>query len=101
MCSFDIAHFEFFIEILSCRWSTLHCQFSSQGSERTSWERPKSALYLRLKQRKVFEIAKGDPLGFLKLQFVSKYEKMEGGPFGDNVTVPKSVKRGLLGFLNP
>ena len=26
---------------------------------------------------------KGDPLGFLKLQFAAKYQILEGGPFGD------------------
>ena len=38
-------------------------------------ERLKSALCLRLKKRKVFENCKrGDPLGFLKIQFVAKYQ---------------------------
>ena len=38
----------------------------------TRRERPKSALSLRLK------IVKGDHLGFLKLQLVAEYEKIEG-----------------------
>ena len=29
------------------------------------------------------KLERGDPLGFLKLQFTVKYQKLEGGPFGD------------------
>ena len=39
----------------------------------TRRERLKSARYLRLKKRKVFEIVKGGSLGFLKIQFAAKY----------------------------
>ena len=42
---------------------------------KTRRERLKSALYLRLKKRKAFKIAKGGPLGFLKLQLAAKYQK--------------------------
>ena len=42
-------------------------------------ERLKSALYLRLKKRKVFKTVKGGPFGFLKIQFFAKYQKIEGG----------------------
>ena len=54
-------------------------KFAQKMNKRlTSRERPKSALYLRLK------IVKGDPLDFVKLQSVAKYEKkMKGGPLGD------------------
>ena len=52
--------------------------FGSQVEILTSRERPKSALYLRLKI-----VKKGDPLGFVKLQLVAKYEKkLQGGPLG-------------------
>ena len=54
---------------------------------------------------------RGDPLGFLKRQFVSKFQKKEGGPFGDikkfSKKVPqcrKKIERGdpsdLSGFAN-
>ena len=42
---------------------------------------------------------KGGPWGFLKLQFVAKYQKIECGPFGDilkisrNLAKPKRVRR--------
>ena len=45
----------------------------------TRRERLKSALYPKLKKRKVFKIVEGDPLGFLKIQFVAKYQKNERG----------------------
>ena len=52
----------------------------------------KSALYLRLKKLKVFKIVKGgDPLGFLKVQFVANYVKNEGGPFADTKKFPEKV----------
>ena len=41
----------------------------------TRQERLKSALYLRLKKREVFKIVKGDSFGFLKIQFVAKYQE--------------------------
>ena len=44
----------------------------------TSRERPKSALYLRLKICK-----REDPLGFVELQLVAKYEKLKGGLLGE------------------
>ena len=45
----------------------------------TRRERLKSAPYPRLKKRKVFKIVQGgDSLGFLKIQFVAKYQKNEG-----------------------
>ena len=47
-------------------------------------ERLKSALYLRLKKRKNFNLQNGDPFDFLEIQFVAKYQKkIEGGPSGD------------------
>ena len=50
----------------------------------TKQERLKSALYLRLKTRKVSKLQKGDPSGFLQIQFVAKYQKkIKGGTFGD------------------
>ena len=49
----------------------------------TSRERPKSALYPRLK------IVEGDPLGFVKFQLIAKYEKIEGGPLEDIKKFPK------------
>ena len=42
---------------------------------RTRRERLKSALYLRLKKRKVLKIVKGDSFNFLKIQFVAKYQE--------------------------
>ena len=36
------------------------------------------------KSHNVGNCQRGDPLGFLKIQFVAKYRKKnEGGPFGD------------------
>ena len=35
------------------------------------------------KSHNVENCKRGDPLGFLKIQFVAKYQKIEGGPFGD------------------
>ena len=32
------------------------------------------------KAQKVSKIVKGDPLGFLKIQFVAKYQKLKGHP---------------------
>ena len=43
-----------------------------------------------LKKRKVFKIVKGGPLGFLKVQFVAKYQKNRRGPFGDKKFEKKS-----------
>ena len=55
-----------------------------------------------------------DPLGFVKLKLVAKYEKNEAGPFVDfkkfpkkifkikflnSVTVPKNEKRGTFGIF--
>ena len=47
------------------------------------------------------KLKKGDPLGFLKLQFAVKYQKnLKGGPFGDKKnskksrTVTKKLKAG-------
>ena len=49
----------------------------------TRQERLKSALYLRLKKREVFKIVKGDSFGFLKIQFVAKYqENWRADPLG-------------------
>ena len=46
---------------------------------RTRRECLNSALYLRLKKRKVFKTVTGDPSGFLKVQFVAKdFKKTEG-----------------------
>ena len=60
-------------------------------------ERLKSALYLRLKKRKVFKIVKG-ALDFLKIQFVAKYQKTEGGLFHailkKSRTVQEKIRRG-------
>ena len=36
------------------------------------------------KSHNVEKCKKGYPLGFLKTQFVAKYQKIERGPFGDN-----------------
>ena len=78
---------------------------ASHQNDVTSRERPKSALYLRLK------IVKEVSSGFVKLQLVAKYEKIEVEPSGDlkkfpkkifklrflnSVTVPKNVKGGTL-----
>ena len=53
----------------------------------------KVALYPRIKKRKVFKIVKGGSLGFLKVQFVAKYQKkVEGGPFGDYKKLSKKTK---------
>ena len=46
------------------------------------------------------KLERGDPLGFLKLQFAVKYQKnLKGGPFGDKndskkkrLTVPKKTQ---------
>ena len=46
----------------------------------TRRERLKSVLYLKLKKRKVSKTVKGGTLrAFLKIQFVAKYQKIEGG----------------------
>ena len=48
------------------------------------------------------KLERGDPLGFLKLQFAAKNQKLEGGPFGDKKkfkksrTVAKKFKGGTL-----
>ena len=45
---------------------------------------PKSALYLMLQKREAFKIVKkGNPLGFVKLQFVGKKGKTEEASIGD------------------
>ena len=76
----------------------------------TSRERPKSALYVRLKMREVHKIVKGGPFGLFetpvlwkirkKLNFfgekVSKNLKMR---FLNSVTVPKNVQGGLFGIF--
>ena len=74
----------------------------------TSRERPKSALYLRLK------IVKGGPFGLFETPVgCTIWKKIEGGPFGDfknfskknlkrflnSASVPKNVKRGPFGFF--
>ena len=57
------------------------------------------------------ENCKGDSLGLSKIQFVSKYQKLEGGPFGEirkfsekRLTKPKKNRKGDLsvssGFAN-
>ena len=51
-----------------------HGPHSSRFRKKTRRERLKSALYLRLKKRKVFKIVKGYPLEFLKLKFAAKYQ---------------------------
>ena len=56
----------------------------------TSREWPKSALHLRLK------IVKGDPLGVLNSQLVSKYEKIEGDPW--EILKKKSEKNSKRDF---
>ena len=68
----------------------------------TSWERPKSALYLRLK------IVKGGPFGLCETPAGCKvWKKLKGSPLGtsqkkfkmrslNSVTVPKNVKGGTL-----
>ena len=45
---------------------------------KTRRERLKSALYLGTKNAKFLKLKKGDALGFLKIQFVVKYQKNEG-----------------------
>ena len=40
---------------------------------------------------------RGDLLGFLKIQFVAKYQKNEEGPFGD---IKKLSKKGKMIILN-
>ena len=76
-------------------------------NKQTSRERPKSAPYLRLKnskrtskcqsigelgtllRKKIENVSqcrkklKGGPLGFFNIHSVGKYQKIEGGPFGD------------------
>ena len=47
---------------------------------KTRRERLKSAQYLTLKKHKVSKTVKGDPLSFLEIQFVAKYQKKEA-PF--------------------
>ena len=37
------------------------------------------------------KLERGDPLGFLKLQFAAKNQKLEGGPFGDKKKLKKKV----------
>ena len=39
---------------------------------------------------------RGDPSGFLKLQFAAKYQKLEGGPFGD-----KTIRKKAAHCRNP
>ena len=65
-------------------------------------ERLKSALYLRLDKRKIFKIVKGGPLGFLKIQFVSKYQKKsKGDPFATKKFEKKSHKAEREGLIVP
>ena len=67
------------------------------------------------KSHNVENCKRGDLLGFLKIQFVAKYQKkIEGGPFGDIKKLSKKTKnhhfeqshsdekcrRGALGFFN-
>ena len=54
---------------------------------------------------KVFKIVKGDPLGFLNIQFVAKYQKIEGD-FGNikiekRLAKPKSHKGGGESLIVP
>ena len=72
------------------RYKSIQFVISVIGYEVTSRERPKSALYVRLK------IVEGGPLGFVKLQLVAKYEK-KGGPLGN---FEKNPKINLKRFLN-
>ena len=51
----------------------------------TSRERPKSALYLRLK------IVKGGPFGLCETPVGCKYEKIKGGPLGDFGKFPEKL----------
>ena len=43
---------------------------------------------------------RGDPFGFLKLQFVAKYQKFEGGTSETKVTEPKKIQRVSSGFVS-
>ena len=56
---------------------------------RTRRERLKSALYLCLKERKVFKIVKGGPFVLFESPVVAKYQKMKGVHFGDIEKVSK------------
>ena len=65
---------------------------------KTRRERLRWALYLRLKKRKVFEIVKGDPFDFLKIQLVANYQKKlkRGRPFGRQKKSKKKRKVRIL-----
>ena len=73
-------------------------------SNRTRRQRHKSALYLRLKKRKVLKFVKsGTPREFLKSSLLQNITTIEGGPFGDkrklrknSRTMPKQRQRGTL-----
>ena len=47
---------------------------------------------------------RGDPLGFFNIHSVAKYQKMQGGPFGEKIfrkkslAVPKKMKGGSFGL---
>ena len=86
-------------------------------AENNKPERPKSALYLRLKKRKVFKIVKRANLwAFLNSSLLRNMKKNEGVPlallknfrknqkmrFLNSVTVPKNVRGWtVLDFLTP
>ena len=52
----------------------------------------KSALYLRLKKRKVFKIVKGALRAFRNSSLLKKYEKNEGGHFGAVQNIRQKTK---------
>ena len=59
----------------------------------TRRERLKSALYLRLKKRKVFKSVKGDPFDFLKIQFVAKLKEALSRRFLKNSKIFLNFKK--------
>ena len=48
------------------------------------------------KSHNVENCKRGNPLGFLKIQFVAKYQKIEGGPFGDIKKLSKKKRKMII-----
>ena len=78
-----------------------YVEYLGHDFEITRRERLKSALYLRLKKRKVFKIVKRDPLGFLKVQFVAKYQKKMKGEIKYSKKVAQCRKNSKGGPYSP
>ena len=61
--------------VVSVKGEPFSVRSGAWRKKRARREHLMSALYLRLKKRKVFKVVKGGPFDFLKIQFVAKYQK--------------------------